>query len=240
METKTCSKCGNIYPANWEYFFKQPSHKDGLKSECKKCSSKRMKQRYEKKKEEDHVYKKEYYQKNRDVILKKIKAYADKNCEKIAADNKRWREVNKESLKIKASEYYEANKEAKNKYKSEWAKKNRHRCNENYRRRILMEKQLPSTLTKYQWEEIKKYFNGACAYCGRKSPLTVDHVLPVTKGGELSINNVVPACKSCNSSKATHTLMEWYGKYRYYDEAREQKILSFLGYNNGVQQLKLG
>ncbi|MBF0284026.1 MAG: HNH endonuclease [Magnetococcales bacterium] len=53
---------------------------------------------------------------------------------------------------------------------------------------------------------------GLCAYCGgRFSPaeLTMDHKLPLVRGGKTSRSNCVPACKSCNERKQNHPAQEW-------------------------------
>ena len=53
---------------------------------------------------------------------------------------------------------------------------------------------------------------GICHWCGNRfSPdeLTMDHIVPVTRGGKASRNNVVPACKECNSRKKYLLPMEW-------------------------------
>lgn len=53
--------------------------------------------------------------------------------------------------------------------------------------------------------------NYACQYCGeRKRPeeLTLDHVVPISKGGVDSWHNVVTACKKCNHRKGNHLLEE--------------------------------
>lgn len=47
-----------------------------------------------------------------------------------------------------------------------------------------------------------------CAYCGAEAT-EIDHVLPVSRGGEHDINNVAPACRSCNASKGARTPEEW-------------------------------
>ena len=41
----------------------------------------------------------------------------------------------------------------------------------------------------------------SCQYCGSKSELTFDHLLPRSKGGKTDWNNVVTACSSCNVKK---------------------------------------
>lgn len=68
------------------------------------------------------------------------------------------------------------------------------------RRKAQMSK-LPNTLTEKQWEAIKAKYKYKCAYCGKKRKLTMDHVIPVAKGGGLTKNNIVPSCQSCNSRK---------------------------------------
>lgn len=46
--------------------------------------------------------------------------------------------------------------------------------------------------------------NGLCHYCGgrfRPQTLTMDHVVPLIRGGRSTKGNVVPACKACNAAK---------------------------------------
>ncbi len=53
---------------------------------------------------------------------------------------------------------------------------------------------------------------GHCHYCGGSflpEELTMDHLVPVSRGGKASRNNVVPACKECNSRKKYLLPMEW-------------------------------
>ncbi|MFC9553800.1 HNH endonuclease [Rhodococcus sp. NPDC056960] len=50
--------------------------------------------------------------------------------------------------------------------------------------------------------------SGPCVYCGGQSA-AVDHVRPLTKGGWEHEDNLVPACKPCNSSKGAKLLTEW-------------------------------
>lgn len=47
-----------------------------------------------------------------------------------------------------------------------------------------------------------------CQYCGAKGDLTFDHVLPRSKGGVTSWENVVAACSPCNLKKANKTLKQ--------------------------------
>ena len=49
-----------------------------------------------------------------------------------------------------------------------------------------------------------------CVYCGlRSGALTCDHVIPVSRGGSSTLDNLVTACLACNLAKATMTPKEW-------------------------------
>jgi hypothetical protein len=70
-----------------------------------------------------------------------------------------------------------------------------------HRRRSLKANAPVRDLTAQQWREIKAAYGHRCAYCHRRRPLTMDHVIPLSKGGPHTASNVVPACLSCNSGK---------------------------------------
>ena len=53
---------------------------------------------------------------------------------------------------------------------------------------------------------IYKRDNNTCQYCGSKSKLTIDHVLPRSKGGKDTWENLVVACSSCNTKKSDKLL----------------------------------
>ncbi len=56
------------------------------------------------------------------------------------------------------------------------------------------------------WQQ--KTASGLCHYCGRKYPfkqLTMDHVVPLARGGTTSPGNVVPCCRNCNKAKGVDT-----------------------------------
>lgn len=59
------------------------------------------------------------------------------------------------------------------------------------------------TLTAQEWQAICAAYQRKCTYCGKRKPLTQDHVIPFSKGGGTVMGNIVPACQSCNSRKKT-------------------------------------
>lgn len=66
-------------------------------------------------------------------------------------------------------------------------------------------------LTSAEWLAILAEHHGHCHYCGKEAKLTLDHVIPLSKGGKHSKDNVVPACTHCNSSKGAKTPKQWRG-----------------------------
>jgi 5-methylcytosine-specific restriction endonuclease McrA len=63
-------------------------------------------------------------------------------------------------------------------------------------------------LTRAEWEAIKAAYDYRCVYCGiRPKRLTMDHIVPLSKGGSHTKSNIVPACKSCNSRKGAGEIL---------------------------------
>jgi 5-methylcytosine-specific restriction endonuclease McrA len=76
---------------------------------------------------------------------------------------------------------------------------------------IRRERSRARDLRKSQWWK-RKLDRGLCHYCGRSIPpkeLTMDHVVPLVRGGRSTKGNVVPCCKECNSRKKSLLPMEW-------------------------------
>ena len=112
--------------------------------------------------------------------------------------------------------------------------------NESYRKAAIIRTQnrraevsTRGTITKEVWFNILHEFGNACAYCGATEGLTVEHVLAIHNGGSNTACNVIPACKSCNSSKGTRLLEEWYPFQPFYNEVRLHKILNHLNHLKG-------
>lgn len=62
-----------------------------------------------------------------------------------------------------------------------------------------------------QWWK-RRCARGKCHYCGRQiapKDLTMDHIVPLSRGGKTTKGNVVPACKECNNQKKQLLPMEW-------------------------------
>lgn len=107
-------------------------------------------------------------------------------------------------------------------------------------RRTALIKKLPAFYTKAQWRFCKEYFNNTCCYCGKEGKLEKDHFIPLKNGGEYNRNNIVCACRSCNSNKGGNDPFNWYRQQECHSKAQENKILKYLNYeNSNIQQLGL-
>lgn len=69
-------------------------------------------------------------------------------------------------------------------------------------------------LTAEEWSALVLAWNG-CAYCGATDgPLQRDCVLAISRGGRYTLENVVPACRSCNASKCNDEVTGWLRRKR--------------------------
>lgn len=220
MKTKICTKCGEEFPATREHFYKNKNGKFGLYAKCKDCHNK---------------VSKNYRDRNKE----KYKKYREEHKEEMAKYNKKYWAENKERLKKEKVEYRKNNRHEIRKKNREYKRKNKDLVNRLNNKRRAKKRKLPSNLTKKQWLEIKSKFDNRCAYCGENKELQQEHFIPLAKGGEFTHNNIIPACKSCNSSKQDKDFFDWYPKQDFYSKKREAKILDFLNYEGQSQQLKL-
>lgn len=223
---KTCSKCGIKKPLTNEYFGNHKTTKDGFAGQCKTCIAERRKTYYEKERQ--------WRKDNKDIVSKQRKKVRIKNKEQISKWKSDYYYRNKEQIAINDKEYYQENKEV---YKMRTQK---------YRAK---KEKLPCTLSIEEWNKILEDFNSSCAYCGMseneslkeyKEKLHQEHFVPLSKGGGYTHNNIIVACKGCNSSKGDRDFFQWYKNYRYYDKGREQFILDYLNYKDKyIQQLSI-
>lgn len=69
------------------------------------------------------------------------------------------------------------------------------------RARAKRRKVVRSTLKAAEWLEIRRRYKFRCAYCNLRRKLTQDHIIPISKGGDHTAENIAPACMSCNIKK---------------------------------------
>lgn len=263
MDFKLCPKCKEYLPHN--NFSNNKMNNDGLSYYCKKCLSKSQKQTYikhsEKVKEKAREYRKNISIKEKKIINSKYcivckqtllienfcndaysldgKSNKCRKCSKIK--NKNWRNNNKEYSSYKSKIYAKNNEDKIKLYHKQYRKENLEKRRIYEQKREAVKKKLDKNFDKNDWDICKNYFNNRCAYCGEEKILTQDHFIALSKNGEYTKNNIIPACKNCNSSKRHSDFFEWYPKQESYSKKREQKILKYLNYDlkTKIQQLVL-
>jgi len=76
---------------------------------------------------------------------------------------------------------------------------------------LRAERKKARDLRKSRWWQ-QKTSSGTCWYCGEKvgfHNLTMDHVIPLARGGRSTKDNLVPCCKECNTKKKNALPIEW-------------------------------
>lgn len=135
-------------------------------------------------------YKRARYALNREKEVARVMDYNARNYEKFKEKLREYRQ--KPEWKEKRKEW-----ESENKTQIKiWDHKKR------IKRKNAISDYPP--ITPDQWIEKVKLFKSCCAYCKKKTKdLEMEHVIPLSKGGPHTIENLVPACKSCNCKKFT-------------------------------------
>lgn len=211
---KICTKCKRLLVANKINFAKGKKGKWGLQPKCKVCNKK--------------------YRKNNKLHYKEYnKRYREHHSKELSEKGKIYRENNKEQIAEYKREWYKNNKEKLKEYKQNWAKDNPEKVfNATVRKRKIKENQ-GDGITKEQWIEMMIFFEWKCAYSGislNKNNRTIDHIKPLSLGGEHEIWNCVPMYMPYNSSKYTKDMIEWYKEQEFYSKERLNKIYEWVEY----------
>jgi len=169
--------------------------------------------------EKKKAYDRECRAKNKDKARAYRAKYNAQNKDKIKVYQAWYYIQNKEAIKAKQEEYRAERKELIKAHTRQWAIENPERVRQNKKnwvrkhpeklafQRAVRRARLRNTgvsLTEEQWQTIKNMFKQKCVYCGKRTRrLAKDHIIPLSQGGDLTLQNIVPACQSCNSKKGT-------------------------------------
>ncbi len=85
----------------------------------------------------------------------------------------------------------------------------------------LKDKKLHASAILKENQKLVKEASEICAYCGcQESALQWEHIIPKSRGGPDTIDNMVLCCQKCNCSKSDKDPFEWYGKEKRYEVPR--------------------
>jgi 5-methylcytosine-specific restriction endonuclease McrA len=202
---KKCTRCGGEGP--FEIDKRRPS---GLGSWCLICV---------------HEGHRRWRENNRERILESDRKYREANREKYREANKRWREANPEKARGKkrspekilelTKKWQAANPEKVLESSRKYRRTHPEKMRERERRRRALEAGAEGKFTEQEWSELKESYGQRCVYCNSKvEKLEPDHIEPLSRNGNNNIANIVPACRSCNSSKQDTPLLIWILKRR--------------------------
>lgn len=143
-------------------------------------------------------WKKQNPEKNAEYLRKWRKEHIEEERER----GREYSAANRTMLADKSRKYRISNSEKASAAVSKWAKEYPEKIRANSQRRRSRKRGLESTLTAAEWQKILDDHFHRCHYCGVKSDaLHQEHKIPVVEGGGYTADNIVPACKGCNSSK---------------------------------------
>jgi len=121
-----------------------------------------------------------HYASNKEKIVERVKQWSAQNEGKRKEIEKRYRKTHRQAQNLRTLNYRARKASASDGW----------------------------DLTEEWWSFRKAQFGYCCAYCGKFGRLTVEHVLPLNRGGRHAPENLVPACPTCNYSKADKTVEE--------------------------------
>jgi hypothetical protein len=224
-----CHVCKRRKPLS--EFYKDKSKKFGKTYTCRECKKVQSKKYY--KLNCEHVLKQQrtYYRAHKELVLEqKRKSNRKYNCTHKKQESERKRKyycehIDQESKRKK--QYYRERKEQVAKYQKKYyrehkeqaAKRGKKYCHtvnghfverRKYHRRRMRERASKVDLTTEQWLLILKNQKFKCNLCHKRftksGPATIDHIIPLSKGGDLTSCNVQALCRSCNSIKGVKSL----------------------------------
>lgn len=216
---KRCSCCKQF--KSTDNFCKSKSQKDGFHNQCKDCvrdSSKRnaekisisRKQRYQKNKEVIKEKSKIYRSNHPEVELKRSKTdrriqwkaeYLERTKEHRSERWKRYYSLNSDRLKEVRRNWYHRNKDAASRRYKKWSIANKVNIRRRGQKRWAMKFNAIGSYTDQELMLFWNFYGNTCLCCGSIDDMTIDHVVPLSKGGTNYIWNLQPLCRSCNSKR---------------------------------------
>jgi len=236
-DKKRCNTCNEIKALS-EFRFRADRNKYAF--ECKLCRSNRAKEydartpdkakvrrqrwldkklmedpnyshnQYIKHKEKHRIRGRIYYAENRKRLRAYSHQYYIENKDKVKAYQRKYHAKYPNKIKVRQREYYISHREEHIARTRRYQAENPDVVRASSAKRRSRKSGAGGSFTAQDWQALCEKHDNKCLCCGKKKPLTHDHIIPVSKGGSSNIENIQPLCKSCNSRKYTRII-----DYRY-------------------------
>jgi 5-methylcytosine-specific restriction endonuclease McrA len=207
LDIKTCRTCKLTKPRDG--FHADRTHVDGLCTSCKACRLAKSIARRAANGDAMRERDKSYYAKNREKLIVLKRGYEAKARDLRRAEGRTLRR-NVERERKRFAWYYPANAETFRARARQWSRDNRERATAHSQNRRMRKMSAPGRgISGDEWLEITASTCGICSYCGERRTLSLDHIDPLTLGGEHDVENAAAVCRPCNSSKRSKPLLLW-------------------------------
>ena len=149
------------------------------------------------------------YTQKKDEIKAYQKKYRATHPGYVKEQSRRQRALNPDKNRIAQKKYVEGHREKRREIDKAYraSKPEIHAATERNRRAAKLGNGGTGWSAKEERELTSSYGN-LCVYCGNKAE-GIDHVVALANGGAHDLNNAVPACAKCNSSKGKKPLLQW-------------------------------
>lgn len=243
--TKRCKngdKCvyplGALQPADKDHFWPAKENKDGLLGTCKACKNAQRNERYNTK--PSTIALRKQAEKRKAALpppdvrrAETLKRYADNHPDRIKKSKRDWKLRNPDKVRAygaspraiqTAIEWAKTHPDRRREIEKEYRQNNKHIVVLASLRRRTRKLSYPVDFTKQDWKTCLTYWDNRCAYCGSQQgfinsmKITAEHFVPLNDPSNPGTvrGNIIPACKTCNSSKSDKPAAIWlterYGK----------------------------
>jgi 5-methylcytosine-specific restriction endonuclease McrA len=202
MNTKTCTKCQT--EKSVDLFYKD---RDRYTSACKQCRLTQQKQYYIDNKATVKVKRAAYQKAHRPEQYEHLKKWRKNNIEKNREAGRRQYAENIEHRRAVKNAWREANVEKIKSIQRKYALNNPEKTAE--KQQIRKVKMRSNGVYKVSKKELIKLYSSPCIACGTTERVTIDHIIPIARGGIHGIGNLQSMCLKCNASKNNRTMSEW-------------------------------
>lgn len=215
--TRKCTKCGTEYPVTAEHFYREKKGKYGFHAACKKCMAAASMCYAEAYPEKIRARNQRFYKTHLEQERDRIRRYREGHREQMREAQRRHYAEYPEQERDRGRQWREANPDKNRKAERRWRQEHPEQKRTHRRNHRALKRAAEGTHTASDIEVQHQRQHGKCYYCDCKmikSPhkpnsATVDHVVPLDRGGRNSPDNLVIACRSCNSSKKNKLPHEW-------------------------------
>lgn len=173
-----------------------------------------------------NIHQEIYYERHKEEVKRRAREYYYANKEKVKKQVMLRYYLNHENSKTKSRERWKRNftdspqgkenrnKEQRKKYYNNWPENKILARALQAKRRVRVQGISKEESAFKEMCILSKAVDAKCAYCGVLliyAGSSVDHILPITKGGDNRRENLCLCCRSCNCSKGNKTVEEWRG-----------------------------